>query len=130
MKASFNPIRVVLADDNADLISALCMRLNLESDIDCVGCTTDAHRVVDEAARHAADVLVIDLSMPGADIPSIIHQLQLIAPRLRTILYTGFPDSEIVDRALSAGASQMVFKDTGPEGLLAALRSSQLAIAS
>ena len=119
-----NQIRVVFADDNVDLTSAFCRLLEFEPDIECVSCLAHGRDVVEQVTRHAADVLVIDLSMPDCDIAAIITQLQETTPSVRTILYSGFPEGQRIDQAFAAGACSFVCKDAGPKELFRVIRAA------
>ncbi|MCI0362242.1 MAG: response regulator transcription factor [Phycisphaerales bacterium] len=123
MDAQSKPIKVVLADDNIDLTSVLRRLLELEPDIECVGCVADARDVVEEVARWEPQVLVIDLSMPGGDIATIVSDLHMISPGLRTIVFSGFSDDERIDRSMAAGACRFVCKDDGLQELVDAIRN-------
>jgi DNA-binding NarL/FixJ family response regulator len=113
----------VLADDNVDLTGVLRRLLELEPDIECVGCVADARDVIEGVERWEPHVLVIDLSMPGGDTPAIVGDLQAIAPGLRTIVFSGFSDDERIDRSMAAGACRFVCKDDGLQELVDAIRN-------
>ena len=123
MVAPSKLIRVVLADDNIDLTAALRRRLSLEPDIDCVGCVSEAREVIAGVTRWEPRVLVLDLSMPGGDTPTMIGELRVVAPDVRTIVFSGYTNDQRIDRSLAAGARRFVCKDISPQNLVDAIRT-------
>jgi DNA-binding NarL/FixJ family response regulator len=119
------PIRVLIADDHAVMRRGLRLFLDLQEDLEVVGEAEDGGRAAEEAAAQRADVIVMDLSMPGLD---GIHGTKLIqdgSPGSKVLLLSSFVDERVLP-ALNAGADGYLTKDTPPDELAAAIRSAYL----
>ena len=112
------PIRVLLADDQALVRGALAALLDLEPDIEVVAQVGRGDEVVPAARRSAAHVCLLDVEMPGADGIEAAARLRAELPEVRSLVVTTFGRPGYLRRALEAGASGFVVKDT-PAGELA-----------
>ncbi|KZX21449.1 response regulator [Rathayibacter tanaceti] len=120
-------IRVLVADDHAEVRSTLVRILAAEPDIDVVGECDDGLTALEVAQRLAPDVAIVDIRMPRMD---GLELTQLLAgPRARVpvkvVVATNFDDDEYVYGALRAGASGFLLKDAGPGLLVQAVRAAQ-----
>jgi CheY-like chemotaxis protein len=61
-------------------------------------------------AREAVDLVLLDLSMPGLDGVETFREIQARRPGLPVVIVTGYPDSDLVARALEIGPVTMVSK--------------------
>ncbi|MER7764089.1 response regulator transcription factor [Streptomyces sp. NPDC097619] len=118
------PIRVLLADDQALLRSAFKVLVNSEPDMEVVAEASDGAQAVELAREHRADVVLMDIRMPGTD---GLTATRLISadPELsevRVVMLTTFEVDEYVVQALRAGASGFLGKGAEPEELLGAIR--------
>ena len=118
-------IRVVLADDQELVRSAFAMLVRSAPDMDVVGEAADGAEAVRLARDTRADVVVMDLRMPGVD--GIAATATIAADEglagVRVLILTTFESDENVVAALRAGASGFLVKDTKPANLLAAIRT-------
>jgi DNA-binding NarL/FixJ family response regulator len=117
-------IRVLLADDQALIRAGFRMLLNSVDDIEVVGEATDGAQAVAMAATTDADVVLMDIRMPGVD---GLEATRRIAANpdlagVRVLILTTFDADDYVYQALRAGASGFVVKDTEPVDLLGAIR--------
>ena len=113
-------IRVLLADDQALVRGALSALLRLEPDLDVVAEVGSG----DEAAgTSGAQVCLLDIEMPGMDGIDAAAQLAAELPEARSLIVTTFGRPGYLRRALEAGASGFVVKDTPAEELAEAIRS-------
>ncbi|MFF4013759.1 response regulator [Streptomyces sp. NPDC001843] len=117
-------IRVLLADDQALLRSAFRVLVDSEPDMEVVGEASDGAEAVRLATEHRADVVLMDIRMPGTD---GLAATRLISadPRLadvRVVILTTFEVDDYVVQALRAGASGFLGKGSEPEELLNAIR--------
>jgi two-component system response regulator DesR len=115
-------IRVLLADDQALVRGALAALLDLERDLDVVAQVGRGDEVVDAARAAAADVALLDVEMPGLDGISVAAALRRELPACRSLIVTTFGRPGYLRRALDAGASGFVVKDTPAEELADAVR--------
>jgi DNA-binding NarL/FixJ family response regulator len=117
-------IRVLLADDQALIRSGIRSLLEAEDDIQVVAEATNGREAVTLAAEHRPDIALLDIQMPGLD--GLEATRQIVADErldeLRVVILTNFGLDEYIFRALRAGASGFLLKDTQPEELLQALR--------
>jgi DNA-binding NarL/FixJ family response regulator len=116
-------IRVVIADDHAVVRQGLRTFLDLQDDMQVVGEAADGAEAVELAERHAADVVLVDLVMPGVDGLEALRMLRERAPAARAIVLSSFIDDEKLFPAVRAGAAGYLLKDVQPQELVAAIRT-------
>ncbi|KAF2780591.1 response regulator [Streptomyces coelicoflavus] len=117
-------IRVLLADDQALLRSAFKVLVDSEPDMEVVGEASDGAEAARLAAERRADVVLMDIRMPGTDglaatrmisaDPSLAH--------VRVVILTTFEVDDYVVQSLRAGASGFLGKGSEPDELLNAIR--------
>ena len=117
-------IRVLLADDQALIRSGIRALLDAEDDIEVVAEAADGREAVTLAEQHRPDIALVDIQMPVLD--GIETTRQIVADQrladVRVVILTNFEFDEYIFRALRAGASGFLLKDTQPAELLHALR--------
>lgn len=106
-------IRVVLADDAADLRHLLRARLSKLPDVEVVAEAADGEEAVELVARLGPDVIVMDLSMPRLDGLQAAERLREEHPDVRVIVLSGYPTETMRGLALAAGAHAYIEK--GPD---------------
>ena len=112
------PIRLLLADDQALVRGAVAALLDLEPDLEVVAQVGRGDEVVAAARAEAVDVALLDVEMPGLDGIQAAAALRLALPSCRSLIVTTFGRPGYLRRAMEAGASGVVVKDT-PSGQLA-----------
>jgi two-component system response regulator DesR len=115
-------IRLLLADDQALVRGALAALLNLESDLTVVAQVGRGDDVIEQARAAAVDVCLLDIEMPGADGIEVAALLRRELPHVRTLIVTTFGRPGYLRRAVEAGASGFVVKDTPAAELADAVR--------
>ena len=115
-------IRVLLADDQALVRGALAALLALESDLEVVAEVGRGDDVVPRARESRADVCLLDIEMPGLDGIAAAAAVRDQLPGVRTLIVTTFGRPGYLRRALEAGASGFVVKDTPARQLADAVR--------
>ncbi len=115
-------IRLLIADDQALVRGALSALLGLEPDIEVVAEVGRGDEVVDAAVQSAADVALLDIEMPGMDGIAAASALRGALPSCRTLIVTTFGRPGYLTRAMRAGASGFVVKDTPAAKLADAVR--------
>ncbi|MEV7276612.1 response regulator transcription factor [Streptomyces sp. NPDC093111] len=117
-------IRVLLADDQALLRSAFKVLVNSEPDMEVVAEAADGAEAVALARSARADVVLMDIRMPGTDGLAATRMItadpELSAVRI--VMLTTFEVDEYVVQSLRAGASGFLGKGAEPEELLGAIR--------
>ena len=117
-------IRVLLADDQALVRAGFRFIAGSAPDIEVVGEAADGAAAVDLARSLRAEVVLMDIRMPGTDGLEATRQIAA-DPELsgvRVIILTTFEADEYVFEAIRAGASGFLVKDTEPEDLISAIR--------
>lgn len=115
-------IKVLLADDQALVRGALAALLDLESDIEVVSQVGRGDEVVDAARHTSPDVCLLDIEMPGLDGIAVVEALRDAGLATRSLIVTTFGRPGYLRRAMDAGASGFVVKDTPAQELAEAVR--------
>ncbi|MFM6851602.1 MAG: response regulator [Terrabacter sp.] len=115
-------VKVLLADDQALVRGALAALLALEPDLEVVAEVGRGDEVVDAARRSGAQVCLLDIEMPGIDGIAAAAAVRAELPGVRTLVVTTFVRPGYLRRALEAGASGFVVKDTPARQLAEAVR--------
>ena len=115
-------IRVLLADDHAIVRAGLKEILADTGDISVAGEATNGQEVMARVRGHDFDVAVLDMSMPGRSGIELIKQVKGEKPKLRILVLTMHSEEQYAVRALKAGASGYLTKDSAAEELVAAIR--------
>ncbi|TPG19602.1 response regulator transcription factor [Pedococcus bigeumensis] len=115
-------IRLLLADDQAMVRGALATLLGLEPDMEVVAEVGTGDEVVAAARSCNPDVALIDVEMPGLDGIAATAALHEALPGVRVLIVTTFGRPGFLRRALQAGASGFVVKDTPARQLAEAVR--------
>ncbi|WP_353664391.1 response regulator transcription factor [Microbacterium sp. che218] len=115
-------IRLLIADDQALVRGALAALLGLEADIEVVAQVGRGDEVVEAARTSEATVALLDIEMPGIDGIAAAAQLRAEVPGCRALIVTTFGRPGYLARAMQAGASGFVVKDTPATELADAVR--------
>jgi len=115
-------IRVVLADDQPLVLSALRLLINVAGDIEIVGEAGTGTQAVRLARELSPDVMVMDIRMPGMDGIEATGMITSESAAARVVMLTTFDDDDNVYRSLRAGASGFLVKDMALDDLLTAIR--------
>jgi two-component system response regulator DesR len=116
------PIRLLLADDQALVRGALAALLSLETDLTVVAEVGRGDEVLDAARRTRPDVALLDVEMPGLDGIGATAALRAAIPGCRVLVVTTFGRPGYLRRAMEAGAGGFVVKDTPARQLADAVR--------
>jgi len=119
-----SPIRIVIADDHPIFRAGLQGLLSAQEDFQVVGEAANGKEAV-SVVRHAApDVLLVDLQMPELDGVSAIREIKGMAPATRILVLTTYDSDGDILRAVEAGATGYLLKDTPREELFKAIRAT------
>ena len=115
-------IRVVIADDHTIVREGLKQLLCAAGDLEVVGEARDGHETLKIVRENDFDVLLLDLSMPGKGGMEIIKQVKSEKPKLRILVLSMHAEHQYAVRAIKAGASGYLTKDTASTQLASAIR--------
>ena len=115
-------IRVVVADDHAIVRDGLKQLLSAAGDLQVVGEASDGHEVMKAVRELEFDLLLLDMSMPGKSGIELIRQVKSERPKLRILVLTMHEEHQYAIRAIRAGASGYLTKDSASRQLIEALR--------
>lgn len=116
------PIRVLVADDQALIRGAFATLINLESDMTVVAQVGTGDDILPAALNHHPDVALLDVQMPGLDGLAAAAILADRVPACRVIILTTFGRPGYLRRAMEARAAGFMVKDAPPETLIDAIR--------
>ena len=116
-------IRVLIVDDEQLVRTGLRLILEAAGDIVVVGEARDGAEAIGAVERLRADVVLMDVRMPGLDGLTAAERVTRLPDPPKVIMLTTFDLDEHVHRALRAGAVGFLLKDTPPRDLAAAVRT-------
>ena len=117
-------LRVVISNDYRLLLGAMRAVLEPEADIEVVGATHEAERVLALVAELDPDLLLLGHRMPGLDGLAFLERLRAAYPAVTVVLLTESPDPEVTAAALAHGANGVIPKSADPDELAPALRAA------
>lgn len=97
-------IRVVIADDQPLVRSALRLILEGDPELTVLGEAADGQGALDAARRLRPDIILLDLHMPGRDGVWASERISELAPDVKVLVLTAFDTDRLVASALRAGA--------------------------
>jgi DNA-binding NarL/FixJ family response regulator len=115
-------IRVLIADDQAMVRAGLRLILESRPDMEVVAEAADGEAAVAAASRHSPDVVLMDVRMPRLDGIEATRQIISELRSTRVLVLTTFDVDEYVFKALQAGASGFLLKESSPEQLISAIQ--------
>jgi DNA-binding NarL/FixJ family response regulator len=122
-------IRVLVADDQELIREGIASLLGIQPGITVVGTARDGPSAAELAAALAADVVLMDVRMPGGDGTQATARIRRELPGCQVVMLTTFDDEEYVVQALQAGAAGYLLKDLPAAELAAAVRLAHAGIA-
>jgi DNA-binding NarL/FixJ family response regulator len=115
-------IRVLLADDHAMVRTGLRELLTATGDIEVVAEATNGQDVLAAVRQGTFDVIVLDMSMPGRSGIELIKLVKTEQPKLRVLVLSMHSEQQYAVRAVKAGASGYLTKESAADELVAAIR--------
>lgn len=114
-------IRIVIAEDQQMLLGAFGSLLNLEEDMEVVGKATNGEDAVTLVKNLSPDVCIMDIEMPGKSGLEAAEEIKCLS--CKVIILTTFARSGYFQRALKAGVSGYLLKDSPSEELASSIRN-------
>lgn len=113
----------MIVDDHPLVRRGLEQLLEGEDGIEVVASFATGKEAVEGAVEAAADIVLMDISMPGLDGVAATRALLAMRPASRVLMLTSFAEEDIVLSALDAGASGYLLKDAEPEDVIKAIHA-------
>lgn len=114
--------RLIIADDHAVVRQGLRDIFARTPDLEVVGEAADGDEAERLVRREAADLLLLDISLPGRRGVQVLESLRAEGLRIPVLLFSMYPASQYVDYARRAGAQGFVGKDADAAALVRAVR--------
>lgn len=118
------PIRVLIVDDHAIVREGLHAVLMEEPTVNVVGAASGGEEAVVQAQLLRAEVVLMDMVMPGIDGIEATRRLKAACPACQVLMLTSFVEDGKVQEAIQAGAIGYLLKDVLKPELLAAIRAA------
>jgi DNA-binding NarL/FixJ family response regulator len=118
-----NPIRVLIADDQALIRRGMSLMLDVEPDIEVVGQAADGAEAIALSERLHPDVVLMDLHMPNTSGVQATREITRAYPDVRIMVLTTFDSDEMVFEAIRAGAQAYLLKDASEAEVLDTIRA-------
>jgi len=114
--------RILCVDDHELLADGLAGRMSLERDLEWAGRLPTADSLVEEAQSRHADIVLLDLDMPGRDPMEALVDLQRSAPGVKVMILSALLKDNLIDQAVQRGASGYFLKTDSPAEILQGIR--------
>jgi two-component system invasion response regulator UvrY len=115
-------IKILVADDHAIVREGLKQIVADTSDMVVAGEAVDGQEVLAQVRKEDWDLILLDLSMPGRGGIDTLKDLKIEKPKLPVLVLSMYPEEQYAIRALKAGASGYLTKESAPEELIEAIR--------
>ena len=116
-------LKILIVDDHAILRMGLASLLNSKDEVEVVGDAANGSSGIKKAQKLKPDVVIMDLMMPGMDGCETTRRLMAQDPDAKVLILTTFGTSDVINRALEAGAKGAIMKNCDFEELLTAIRT-------
>ena len=115
-------IKILIADDHSIVREGLKQIVADTSDMVVAGEAVDGQEVLEQVRKEDWDLILLDISMPGRGGIDILKELKIEKPKLPVLVLSMYPEEQYAIRALKAGASGYLTKESAPEELIEAIR--------
>ncbi len=115
-------IRIAIIEDNAPIRKILSGWIQQEKDFELVAAYPDAEKAVKSKVSELADVVLVDINMPGMNGIECVRQLKPLNRSVNYVMLTAYHDAQLIFDALSAGAGGYLLKRATREELIAAIK--------
>jgi DNA-binding NarL/FixJ family response regulator len=114
-------ISLVIADDHPLILAGIAALIESEPGLALLGQAVNAEQAIDHYERLRPDVLLIDLNMPGSGLEAIT-QIRKLHPLAKIVILTTYEGDDNIHRALQAGASAYLLKQSGFDEIVHCVR--------
>jgi DNA-binding NarL/FixJ family response regulator len=116
------PIRILIVDDHTVVRAGLRQIISEATDMQVVAEAATAKEALETVAAGNIDLVLLDVSLPDKNGLEVLKQIRSESPMMRVLLLSMHAEDQYGIRALKAGASGYLTKESAPEQLIAALR--------
>jgi DNA-binding NarL/FixJ family response regulator len=117
-----NRVRVLVAEDNRDLLAAICALIAAEPDMQVDGTVDRACHLLDAVAKKGTQVLVLDLDLGGESSVPALLQLRRSYPGMAIVVYSGYDQYDLSTVLRHMDRCEYVAKTGDPDELIGAIR--------
>jgi DNA-binding NarL/FixJ family response regulator len=118
-------IAVAIIDDDQTLLGSLRQIVDAADGFQCAGAFTSVEEALPKLAGINADVLLLDIQLPGVPGDEAIESIRVLCPDLRILMLTVFSDRDRLFTSMCNGAHGYLLKSTPPARLLEAVRAAR-----
>ncbi len=115
-------VNVIIADDHPIVRQGLKQILSEEPDFAAFGEAQNSHEVLELIRKQDWDIVVLDITMPGRGGLDVLREIRHERPKLPVLILSIHPEDQYAVRALKAGASGYLTKESAPKDLVQAIR--------
>lgn len=115
--------RVFLVDDHPIVLSGIRAMVEKQDDLQVVGVAGDVESALTRMTEIMPDIVIIDISLPGASGIVLVDQMRTLYPKIATLALTLHEEPAYVRQLLQAGARGFILKRSAAEELIHAIRS-------
>ena len=115
-------IRILLADDHAMFRAGLRRIIDEEFEMLVTGEAADGREVMRKILAEDYDVVILDINMPGRDGIEVLSEIKAVKPNVAVLILSMYSEEQFALRALRAGASGYLTKESAPVELTSAIR--------
>jgi DNA-binding NarL/FixJ family response regulator len=116
-------IRIAIADDHKMFVGGIESLLATQHDVKVVAKCYDGNAVFDMLANHEADVILLDIDLPGLNGMDVCKRLRSEYPSLRVLVISMYNEESFITELLNNGATGYVLKDTEVDDLITAIKT-------
>jgi DNA-binding NarL/FixJ family response regulator len=117
------PIRILIVDDHPVVLAGLTSMLGTQAGIQVIGSSSSGEEALEILRNEPADLVLLDLRMPGMSGIDTLHALNRAKINVRVIILTSFETDEDIYRAVQAGAQGYLLKDAPQSDMIDAIRA-------
>ena len=118
----FEPLRVLVVDDNQSIRSAIRQLLQTQVDIEVIGEAADGTDAIRKMQTYRPDVILMDAAMPTMNGFDAVRRIKKESPSTQVLMLSQFDSDAFTREALAVGASGYILKSNASKQLIPALR--------